>query len=81
MKLELGSLESIRVFCQEVKRDVEKIDILINNAGCLIPTSNRQKTTDGFEMHFGVNHLGHFLLTNTLLPLLEKAEAGRYIIF
>jgi len=77
MKLELSSLESVRAFCEEVTKKVEQIDILVNNAGVLIPPSNRQKTVEGFEIHFGVNHLSHFLLTNLLLPLLKKSIGSR----
>jgi NAD(P)-dependent dehydrogenase (short-subunit alcohol dehydrogenase family) len=61
--LDLADLASIRRFADEWN---EPIDVLVNNAGVmLIPQST---TADGFELHFGTNHLGHFALTNLLLP-------------
>ncbi|WP_067666713.1 oxidoreductase [Nocardia miyunensis] len=62
-ELDLGSLESIRTFAADWDGP---IDLLINNAGVSAPTLAR--TTEGFEAKFGVNHLGHFALTNLLLP-------------
>lgn len=57
-----------------------KIDILVNNAGVSYPYKDRVKTLDGFEIHFGVNHLGHFLLTNSLLSLIHKSDYKRIVI-
>lgn len=75
--LNLGSLESVRNFSEEIKNSEEKIDFLINNAGVMaVPLT---LTQDGFESHFGINHLGHFLLTNLLLDLLKKAESARIV--
>ena len=62
-RLDLASLDSVREFA--VAWDGE-IDLLINNAGIMIPPLGR--TADGFESQFGTNHLGHFALTNLLLP-------------
>ena len=54
-----------------------QIDILVNNAGVYWGKDKRATTEDGFELAFGVNHLGHFLLTELVLPLLKKsAETG-----
>ena len=54
-----------------------KIDILVNNAGVYWGKDERVTTEDGFELTFAVNHLGHFLLTELVLPLLKKsAETG-----
>ncbi|GAA1488803.1 oxidoreductase [Brachybacterium sacelli] len=61
--LDLADLASIRSFADELS---EPIDVLINNAGLMIPPLGR--TADGFELQFGTNHLGHFALTNLLLP-------------
>jgi NAD(P)-dependent dehydrogenase (short-subunit alcohol dehydrogenase family) len=61
-RLDLASLDSVRQFAAEW---VDEIDILINNAGVMIPPYSQ--TADGFEMQFGTNHLGHFALTNLLL--------------
>jgi NAD(P)-dependent dehydrogenase (short-subunit alcohol dehydrogenase family) len=61
--LDLASLESVRAFARDWSGPV---DLLINNAGVMIPPLSRTK--DGFELQFGTNHLGHFALTNLLLP-------------
>ena len=54
-----------------------QVDILVNNAGVYWGKEKRATTEDGFELTFAVNHLGHFLLTELVLPLLKKsAEAG-----
>jgi NAD(P)-dependent dehydrogenase (short-subunit alcohol dehydrogenase family) len=62
--LDLASLDSVRAFARDWSR--QPIDLLINNAGVMIPPLSR--TADGFELQFGTNHLGHFALTNLLLP-------------
>lgn len=77
MKLDLGSLESVRSFANEIHKRFDKIDILINNAGVAAPLKKQMKTEDGFEFNFGVNHLGHFLLTNLLVDLVKKAAPSR----
>eukprot|EP01132_Coremiostelium_polycephalum_P008235 gene8235-10121_t len=78
MKLDLGSFASIRNFVKEFKQLNLPLDILINNAGIYGPPYSR--TVDGFESQFGVNHLGPFLLTNLLLPCLERAERPRIVV-
>ena len=62
-ELDLADLSSVRAFAEQ---DTRPIDVLINNAGLMAPPLGRTK--DGFELQFGVNHLGHFALTNLLLP-------------
>lgn len=62
-QLDLADLSSIRRFADEWTGD---IDVLVNNAGVMIPPHG--ETKDGFETQFGTNHLGHFALTNQLLP-------------
>ena len=74
---DLASLDSIRNFVSEFIKEHDKLDVLINNAGVL--TFKREETHDGFEMQIGVNHLGHFLLTNSLLELILKSAAGRIV--
>ena len=74
---DLASLDSIREAAQDANSRFEKIDILINNAGVMAPPLER--TADGFELQFGTNHLGHFLLTNMLVPLVEKGERPRIV--
>lgn len=76
--LDLSSLESVREFAARIIREHPKIDILVNNAGLSL---NKYSTTkDGFEQTIGVNHLGHFLLTELLLPAVKAAAPSRIII-
>jgi retinol dehydrogenase 12 len=77
MKLDLSSLASIREFSKNFHEKESKLDILVNNAGVLTSGS---KTEDGFEINMGVNHLGHFLLTNLLLDLLKAAAPSRIVV-
>ncbi len=67
-ELELGSFTSIRAFAERVLEAHPRIDILINNAGVM--ASPYMETSDGFELQFGSNHLGHFLMTTLLMPAL-----------
>ncbi|XP_006626408.2 retinol dehydrogenase 14a [Lepisosteus oculatus] len=76
--LDLASLKSVHNFCEEIIKEEPRLDVLINNAG--IYQCPYTKTEDGFEMQFGVNHLGHFLLTNLLLDLLTKSAPSRIIV-
>ena len=77
MILDLASLESVKKFASEFKQKYERLDLLINNAGVMIPPYS--KTADGFELQFGTNHLGHFALTLQLLDLINKTEDARII--
>jgi NAD(P)-dependent dehydrogenase (short-subunit alcohol dehydrogenase family) len=75
--LDLGSLDSVHRAAERVLADHDRIDILVNNAGVMaLP---ERQTVDGFEMQFGVNHLGHFALTALLLPALLRAAAARVV--
>nr|XP_018903303.1 PREDICTED: retinol dehydrogenase 12-like [Bemisia tabaci] len=76
-KLDLGSKESIRSCADDIKQSEKQINILINNAGVMIPPY--QKTTDGFELQFGTNHLGHFYLTYLLLPTILASTPARIV--
>ncbi|NNE73288.1 MAG: SDR family oxidoreductase [Acidimicrobiales bacterium] len=76
--LDLASLASVRDFTAQVVSDTEKLDLLIANAG--VVTSKRTETADGFEMMFGVNHLGHFVLVNGLLDVVKAAAPSRIVI-
>ncbi|MDL4841787.1 SDR family oxidoreductase [Aquibacillus rhizosphaerae] len=77
MVCDLGSHKSIADFCLEFKKRYQRLDVLINNAGVVIP--GRHQTLDGYELQFGVNHLGHFLLTNMLLEVLIASAPARII--
>ena len=72
-QLDLSSLKSVRQCASNLANQLDKVDILINNAGIICP---ELKTEDGFDMQFATNHLGHFLLTELLLPLLKKSASG-----
>lgn len=73
--LDLGDLAAIRAFAADF---TGPLDVLINNAG-LLPPLRRATTKDGFELKFGVSHLGHFALTAGLLPALLRAPAPRVV--
>lgn len=75
--LDLASFASISEAADELGRRVARVDVLINNAGLI--QSGRRTTVDGFEMTFGVNHLGHFLFTNLLRDLITAAPAPRVV--
>ena len=77
-KLDLGSLESVRAAADELRAAYPCIDLLINNAGVMYP-SPRQTTSDGFELQFGTNHLGHFALTGLLLGNLLPVKGSRVV--
>lgn len=75
MRLDLSDLASVRGFAEAFPYD--QLDVLINNAGVMAPPFS--KTADGFEMHFGTNHLGHFALTGHLMPILLAAPNARIV--
>ncbi len=75
--LDLGSLSSVRQGARDILERTDRIDALVNNAGV---GGQRGITTDGFELHFGVNHLGHFLLTELLLERLRASAPSRIVI-
>lgn len=72
--LDLSSLASVAALGDTLREEGRPIHILINNAGVMTPP-DRQTTTDGFELQFGTNHLGHFALVAHLLPLLRAGQA------
>ncbi|WP_046227818.1 oxidoreductase [Paenibacillus dauci] len=77
MPLDLADLNSVSEFADLYRSRYDSLDILINNAGVMIPPY--QKTKQGFELQFGSNHLGHFALTGHLLPLLLATPGSRII--
>lgn len=74
---DLGSLASVRACGAEANRRFGKIDLLLNNAGVMACPLGH--TADGFEMQFGTNHLGHFVLTSHLMPLIEAGTNRRIV--
>ncbi len=76
-RLDLGSLASVRTAASEIQAGHQRLDLLINNAGLMVPPPGQ--TEDGFELQFGVNHLGHFALTGLLLDLLRAAPGARVV--
>jgi len=76
-RLDLGSLESIRVAAEEFRRNHSRLDVLVNNAG--IAHAPRGLTDDGFERIFGTNHLGHFAWTGLVLPVLLGTPGSRVV--
>ncbi|CAH0547621.1 unnamed protein product [Brassicogethes aeneus] len=74
MELDLASLKSVKKFATTIIKDFPNIDILVNNAGVSFPPKTRVITKDDLEVHFGVNHLGHFYLTNLLLDTLQSSR-------
>lgn len=77
MILDLASLDSVKNFADEFKSTHNRLDLLINNAGVMIPPYS--KTADGFELQFGTNHLGHFALTALLFDLIRATPNSRII--
>jgi NAD(P)-dependent dehydrogenase (short-subunit alcohol dehydrogenase family) len=77
MQLDLADLTSVKKFADEFRNTYSRLDLLINNAGVMIPPYG--KTKDGFELQFGTNHLGHFALTGQLLPLLNATKDARVV--
>lgn len=75
--LDLGDLTSVAACAEAVDGAVERLDVLVNNAGVMaVP---KRRTADGFELQLGTNHLGHFALTGRLLPTLLRAPAPRVV--
>lgn len=77
VKLDLSDLDSIFHCADVIIGKYDKLDLLINNAGVMVPPFSHTK--QGFELQFGTNHLGHFALTGKLLPLILKTDASRIV--
>jgi NAD(P)-dependent dehydrogenase (short-subunit alcohol dehydrogenase family) len=77
MELDLANLASVKNFVDAFRSAYSRLDLLINNAGVMIPPLS--KTKDGFELQFGTNHLGHFALTGRLLDLTVKTPGARIV--
>ena len=79
-RADLASLDEVRRLADAVVRDTKRLDVLINNAGVgFIFDSTRKFSAEGYEMHFAVNYLAHYLLTQRLLPLIAASAPARII--
>lgn len=77
VRLDLADLDSVAAAAEDITRRLERLDLLLNNAGVMaIPL---RRTAQGHEAQFGTNHLGHFALTGRLLPVLLAAEQPRVV--
>ncbi len=74
---DLSSLDEVRMLAAAIRRDYDRLDVLVNNAGVLL--RDRQVSKDGHELHFAVNYLSPFLLTRTLLPRIVAAAPSRVV--
>jgi NAD(P)-dependent dehydrogenase (short-subunit alcohol dehydrogenase family) len=77
MQLDLSRLASVRAFAKAYQAQYDRLDVLINNAGVMTPPYS--KTEDGFELQFGANYLGHFLLTGLLLDTILKTPQSHIV--
>lgn len=77
-QVDLASLASVMDFGARLRKQRDSLDLLINNAAVMTPPK-RQKTSDGFELQFGTNYLGHFALTAQLMPLLRAGKDARVV--
>ena len=77
MKIDLSDLASVKSFAEEYKNKYSKLDLLINNAGVMIPPYS--KTINGFELQMGTNHFGHFALTLQLIDIIHATPKARIV--
>ncbi|HEU4407982.1 MAG TPA: oxidoreductase [Polyangiaceae bacterium] len=76
--LDLSDLDSVAAFAAAFAAEHDRLDLLVNNAGVMVPPFAR--TAQGFELQFGTNHLGHFALTARLWPRLERTPGARVVV-
>jgi NAD(P)-dependent dehydrogenase (short-subunit alcohol dehydrogenase family) len=77
-QVDLASLGSVSEFAARLRSETDRLDLLINNAAVMTPPK-RHETSDGFELQFGTNYLGHFALTARLMPLLRNGTSPRVV--
>ncbi len=79
-RADFGNLSEIRTLGEAILRDYDRLDVLVNNAGIFLPESaERRLSDDGYELHFQVNYLSGYILTEMLTPLLEASAPSRII--
>src|SRR5580658_10349912 len=76
--LDLSDLDSVAAFASAIAAAHTRLDLLVNNAGVMVPPLGRTK--QGFELQFGTNHLGHFALAGRLLPLILRTPGARIVV-
>ena len=82
MEIDLGSLDSVGSFASELReRHPGGIHALVCNAGVWVPMEKGRKTTDGYEVHFGVNHLGHFVLARTVAERMAQSKKACRLVW
>ena len=74
---DFSSLAEVRALAERVSSEHDRLDVLVNNAGVIVP--QREVSADGYELTFAVNYLSHFLLTNLLIPLLQDSAPSRVV--
>lgn len=77
LQIDLSDLESVKTFARNYQAKFDRLDMLINNAGVMMPPYT--KTIDGFELQIGANHLGHFLLTGLLMDTILQTPQSRVV--
>ena len=81
-RADLASLDEVRGLASRLRSDLDRVDVLVNNAGigATLPGDGlRQVSRDGYELRFAVNYLSHYLLTRSLLPLLVASAPARIV--
>jgi NAD(P)-dependent dehydrogenase (short-subunit alcohol dehydrogenase family) len=79
-KADFASLEETKNLAIAILADYERLDVLVNNAGVFVPDQQQRRVSgDGYELHFQVNYLAGYVLTNMLLPLLEASAPSRVV--
>ena len=79
-KADFASLADTKRFAAAVLADYDRLDVLVNNAGVFVPDQQERRVSeDGYELHFQVNYLAGYVLTNMLLPLLESSAPSRVV--
>jgi NAD(P)-dependent dehydrogenase (short-subunit alcohol dehydrogenase family) len=77
MQIDLGDIDSVKEFAAQFRKKHQQLDVLINNAG--MTNMKREETKQGFEAHWGTNHLGPFVLTASLLSVLQNTPKARIV--